>query len=132
VSVLEDGLDAVRKILDGYVVDEERAKSSPCTCYRAEFTVDGERKVILICYSKGIIGVLTKDQILRYCPEKIIKKASDKMIRRFKKFIEAVKAAKGLPLRERLRKISEYLRSSNGEETPEVLVQYFPSEEEVE
>ncbi len=43
---------------EGIVIDEERAKSSPC------YRVNGTNLI----FSKGIVGALSKEQIEKYCP----------------------------------------------------------------
>ena len=48
---------------EGIVVDEERAKESPC------IRINGTN----LYFSKGIIGALSKEQVKKYCPEIIEK-----------------------------------------------------------
>jgi len=45
----------------GLVVDEARAKASPCRC--VEYAPDKR-----LCWSRGIIGALTDEQEVTYCP----------------------------------------------------------------
>ena len=47
--------------------NEELALSTPCTC----FIKEGQQK---ICYSDGAIGVLSEEQIEKYCSAGVIKK----------------------------------------------------------
>lgn len=93
--------------LDGIVVNEELAKKSPCTCYEVELP-DGRK--LLLCWAKGIIGMLSKEQIEKYCPKKIIKPAPERLKRRYIKFIEAAKKTAGLPITERIRMMRRILR----------------------
>lgn len=75
---------------EGIVVNEEKAKTSPC------YRIDGTNLV----FSKGIVGALSRDQIERYCP-KIIEKtpAEDVICVHLDDFDELVKAVE-----ERLRR----------------------------
>ena len=45
----------------GILVNEERAKISPCKCIR----FDGK----YLCWVKGIIGMLSQEQAMKYCIE---------------------------------------------------------------
>lgn len=94
--------------LDGIVIDEELARKTPCTCYKVTLP-DGRE--VLLCWSKGVIGMLSKDQIEKYCPEKIIKNAPEKLRKRIEKFYRAAVETAGLPLRERLTRLRELLKS---------------------
>jgi len=68
----------------GIVVNPDIAGRTPCRCYH----VDGTD----MCFSKGIIGTLSKAQIEAYCPSKE-KITSQGMIERVKKFKEAARIA---------------------------------------
>lgn len=48
--------------LDGIVVNENDAKVGPCKCVD---TSDGGK----LCWDKGIIGALHKDQVKKYCTD---------------------------------------------------------------
>ncbi len=71
--------------VDGIVYDEEKAKQGPCECVK---TPNGE-----LCWDKGIIGALNKDQFKKYCNEDNIKwKAMPaKLQNRFQTFADASK-----------------------------------------
>jgi len=62
----------------GIVVDEARAKASPCRCYL-------DRK---LCFSKGIIGALSEEQKKIYCPTTETLE-SPRLERRLKGWMEA-------------------------------------------
>ncbi len=66
----------------GLMVNPDIAARTPCRCY----TYKGEPK---ICYSKGIIGSMSKGQIEAYC-KPLIKVGESK---RVKEFIEAKEEA---------------------------------------
>jgi hypothetical protein len=87
VSVLES---------PGRVLNEELATTTPCTCYRLP-----DRD---LCFSKGVIGMLTQEQEERYCPSKEYRE--DGVARRVAKFREAAETCKeqiaGIPKGERL------------------------------
>lgn len=82
----------------GIVVNEDLAARTPCTCY----VIDAETR---ICYSKGIIGTLTKAQRKLYCTVEIPKTQGP--TRRVKKFREASEVCQreiaDIPKGERLR-----------------------------
>lgn len=63
----------------GIVLDEERARATPCRC----LTVQGKE----LCHSAGIIGTLTGEQVGHYCPSKIA--VPDGRVARVAKFVEA-------------------------------------------
>lgn len=79
----------------GIVVDADVAVRTPCRCY----TYEGEPK---ICYSRGIIGSMSRAQIEAYC-KPLIKLDEAK---RIKEWMAATKEAKaaiaGIPRGERL------------------------------
>lgn len=50
-----------RFLTSGIIVDEMRARTSPCKCYKG---AEGE----LICFSEGIIGVLSDKEEQTFCP----------------------------------------------------------------
>jgi len=78
------------------ILDETRAKTTPCICYRID-----EKEM---CFSKGAIGTLRQEQIPIYCPTKIYRREG--LARRVRLFKEAVAEAKekikGIPKGERL------------------------------
>lgn len=55
---------------EGIVVDEDRAKITPC------YRINGTNLI----FSKGIIGALSKEQVEKYCPEIIEKPPSGDVI----------------------------------------------------
>jgi len=67
----------------GIVVNPDLAARTPCKCY----AVDGE-----LCFSKGIIGTLSKAQVQAYCPTKEILTEGG-IVERVKKFREAAAEA---------------------------------------
>ena len=68
----------------GIVINEERAKASPCKC----FTYKGKD----YCYSPGIIGMLEAGQVPTYCPTKEYE-VRPGIKQRFEEFAEAAEAA---------------------------------------
>ena len=66
----------------GIVVDEARAETTPCYCYRIGPT-DEPRD--LLCWSPGIIGALTDEQEMLYCPEKTIVPPTERMSERLRR-----------------------------------------------
>jgi hypothetical protein len=66
----------------GIVVDEIKAKSTSCECYK----LDGE----LLCWSEGIIGALSDKQEEQFCTTKNIKPAPKELKRRINDFTEAI------------------------------------------
>lgn len=70
--------------LEGIVTDEATAKASSC---------HGSDKTGRF-YSKGIVGVLNKDQIDKYCPEKVQDKPSKKVVSQQANFKRAVDVCK--------------------------------------
>lgn len=93
--------------LDGIVVNEEVAKSTPCKCYKI---ILPNGKEVILCWSEGIIGMLSKEQIKKYCTKLEIEEAPESIKRRLTKFYEAAKKTAGLPLKERIRVMSKLLR----------------------
>ncbi|MEM2905021.1 MAG: hypothetical protein QW587_04700 [Candidatus Bathyarchaeia archaeon] len=81
----------------GIVVDADLAARTGCRCYKVDET--------LLCFSKGIIGTLSKPQVEAYCPTKEILTEGG-MVERVKRFREAAAAARqriaGIPKGERL------------------------------
>lgn len=88
----------------GIMVNPDIAARTGCRCYR----VDGTD----MCFSKGIIGTLSKGQVEAYCPTKDIKTEGG-LVERVKKFKEAARVAeekiKKLPKGERLRPYLEQM-----------------------
>ena len=75
---------------EGIVVNEEKAKASPC------YRIDGTNLV----FSKGIVGALSREQVEKYCPKIISKPPSaDVICVHLDDFDELVKAVE-----ERLRR----------------------------
>lgn len=69
----------------GIVVNPDIAARTPCKCYAVDETE--------MCFSKGIIGTLSKPQVEAYCPTKEVLKEGG-IVERVKKFKEAAAAAK--------------------------------------
>ena len=69
----------------GVVLDEARARASPCSC----FTYRGKD----LCWSKGIIGMLAQDQQDIYCVAGKAYKAQPALARRYETFAEAAEEA---------------------------------------
>lgn len=68
-------------ILNGLVVSEEVARSTPCTCY--EYEIHGKTK--RLCWSAGVVGTLTDEQERLYCNPPIVKKDGKGIRERIKK-----------------------------------------------
>jgi len=68
----------------GIVINEERAKATPCKC----FTYKGKD----YCYSPGIIGMLKAGQVPTYCPTKEYE-VRPGIKQRFEEFAEAAEVA---------------------------------------
>ena len=91
----------------GIMVNPDIAARTPCRCY----TYEGEPA---ICYSKGIIGSMSKGQIEAYC-NPMIELGESKRVREFKAAAAEAKAEiAGIPRGERLepwlREMSKALR----------------------
>lgn len=69
----------------GLMVNTDVAARTGCRCYKVDET--------LMCFSKGIIGTLSKPQVEAYCPRKEIITEGG-LVERVKKFKEAARAAK--------------------------------------
>ena len=68
--------------LGGIVYDEGVARSTPCRCIQLSSGSE-------LCFSKGIIGALDKNQRLLYCPSVETTKASPEQEARIEKFKKA-------------------------------------------
>jgi len=74
-------------VFDGRVVDEEKARTSPCKCTIIH-PFGWPNKERLECWKPGILGVLSQDQVKKYCPpEKRIMETTTHEAR-IEKFIE--------------------------------------------
>jgi len=104
-------------LIDGRVVDEEVARTSPCTCYK----LDGSD----LCFSKGIIGTLTNEQEQKYCPTKIYKE-SEKIKRRLENFKKCVEKCKDKPLGDYLECMSKCLPKEKEIPPPKVAKPELP------
>lgn len=86
----------------GIMVNEAKARATPCTCYVS----DGSE----LCFSEGVIGALDKEQ-KEICCNPRIELTSGPLVERIKKFKEAVEICKAkianIPKGERL---APYLR----------------------
>lgn len=69
----------------GLVVDPDIAGRTSCRCYKVDET--------LMCFSKGIVGTLSKPQVEAYCRTKQILTEGG-LVRRVKLFKEAAAEAK--------------------------------------
>ncbi len=69
----------------GLVVNTDIAARTPCKCYKIDET--------LMCFSRGIIGTLSKPQVEAYCPTKKILTEGG-LVERVKRFKEAAREAK--------------------------------------
>ena len=80
----------------GIVVDTDVAARTSCRCYRVDETE--------MCFSKGIIGTMSKAQVEAYCPTKVyLEQGLQRRIRAFKEAAaEAKKEIAGIPRGERL------------------------------
>jgi len=94
-------------LIDGIVVDKEKALTTPCKC----IVYDGKE----LCWSPGIVGMLTQEQIKTYCPTKIYEN-KPKLIEHLNKFKEVAKMTRGLPFTERIEEMKKLLKEE-GEET---------------
>lgn len=90
-SVLDPGgrgmlLHFTEHAIEGHalIVDEARAKASPCSCI--------EYKGRHYCFTKGAIGMLSQEQVPEYCPTKEYT-VSPGLKERFEKFSEAAEEA---------------------------------------
>lgn len=68
----------------GIVLDEAKAKATPCSC----FSYKGDK-----CWAKGIIGMLTPEQQETYCVAGKAYKAQPKLTERYSKFAAAAERA---------------------------------------
>ena len=69
----------------GVVLDEARARATPCSCFTY--------KCKDLCWSKGIIGMLATDQQDIYCVAGKTYKAQPKLVERYTRFAEAAERA---------------------------------------
>lgn len=69
----------------GLVIDEATARATPCSC----FIYKGKD----MCWSKGIIGMLTQNQESIYCIAGKAYKEQPKLVERYSMFAEAAEAA---------------------------------------
>lgn len=69
----------------GIVLDEARARATPCSC----FIYKGRD----LCWSGGIIGMLKQEQQGIYCVAGKTYKAQPKLVERYKSFAEAAEEA---------------------------------------
>ncbi|MBA7556799.1 hypothetical protein ES705_49519 [subsurface metagenome] len=69
----------------GAILDEATAKASPCSC----FTYKGKD----LCWSKGVIGLLTQDQQGVYCVAGKAYKEQPRLVERYTRFAAAAERA---------------------------------------
>lgn len=93
-------------LVDGIVVDEAKAKSTPCKCIR----YDGKD----LCWSPGVIGLLRQDQIVKYCPTKEYEE-KPKLVEHLNEFKKIAEETKGMPLMERIAVMRSLLHESPNE-----------------
>jgi len=74
----------------GIVVDEAKARETPCRCFQIGPTKEAHD---LLCFSKGVIGTLTNAQDTAYCTKRNIEPPSPALKRRITEFTEAAQAA---------------------------------------
>lgn len=94
-------------LIDGIVVDEDKAKNTPCKCV----VFNGKE----LCWSPGIIGMLRQDQIAKYCPTKKYEEAP-KLKAHLEEFKKVAKETKGIPLAERIQIMKKELEKKASEE----------------
>jgi len=93
--------------LDGVVVNPEVARNTACTCYTFKTAKGGTGR---LCFSKGIIGALTEDQIKQYCPVTVDVDRGSPLSERVEKFSRAAhEVCAGKPLPEFLECMSREL-----------------------
>lgn len=100
----------------GFVVDPGVARDTPCTCYHV--------KENDLCWSKGIVGALDKEQEELYCSERDYKELSPAQQERLQNFqasadackLETKDVPKGEELQPWLSCMSKELRSRGIEE----------------
>ncbi len=73
----------------GFVVDPGVARETPCLCYEIDNPNHSE-----LCFSKGIVGALDKDQIGSYCPTKDVKPLTPRQKARLEDFQSSADACK--------------------------------------
>jgi hypothetical protein len=73
----------------GFVVDPGVARETPCLCYEIDNPNHSE-----LCFSKGIVGALDKEQIGPYCPTKEVKPLTPRQKARLEDFQAAADACK--------------------------------------
>ncbi|MBA7707177.1 hypothetical protein ES703_116046 [subsurface metagenome] len=69
----------------GVVLDEATARATPCSC----FTYKGKD----LCWSRGMVGMLTQPQQEIYCVAGKAYKAQPKLVERYTRFAEAAEEA---------------------------------------
>lgn len=90
----------------GLVVDELEARNTPCKCVRIHKD-DGTYEDI--CWSKGVIGILSDEQEKLYCPSKMFIPIEDTEIDAVMDTLaELSHEAKGMPLPDRLKYIKQH------------------------
>ncbi|MDL1957047.1 MAG: hypothetical protein LWW95_08405 [Candidatus Desulfofervidus auxilii] len=100
-----EGLVEIDEGYGGLVIDEAKAELYPCTCYDI-----GEGKKL--CFSKGIIGALTEEQIKKYCKKGIVHKTSERLKERIMNFRKAVRTCwarvKALKIEKKGKKLEKF------------------------
>lgn len=97
----------IEQELRGILINEAAAKESPCRCYEIPKAGGAKAK---ICFSKGIVGALSPEQINKFCPTTSELK-SELLEERTEKFIKCSKEAeaKKLGLFDRIQFMSKCL-----------------------
>ena len=90
-------------LIDGIVIDEERAKTTPCKC----INYNGKE----LCWSPGVIGMLRQDQVREYCPTKNFEEKPN-LVKHLNEFKKIAEETKGMPLPEKI----AFMRNSRKEE----------------
>lgn len=123
-GVADTDLNLEDILIDGIVVDEEKARTTPCKCVK----LDGKD----LCWSHGIIGMLSQSQVKLYCPQKIYENRPE-FVKHLKEFKEIAEETKGMPLLERIELMHELLKrkkKSTGRESTAGSQDYFFGEGE--
>lgn len=74
----------------GFVVDPGIARETPCICHEIDNPEHSE-----LCFSKGIVGALDKEQITLYCPTKEVRPLTPAQKARLEDFQASADVCKG-------------------------------------
>ena len=93
-SIIEK--DPAMLVLNGIVVDAERARVHKCKCVKL---ASGK----VLCWVPGIIGMLSQDQVREFCPEeKRVYIQRERLTTRLERFRQASEICEGLSLLDRI------------------------------